>query len=83
MYGKPIVGEAATEADIADFGNYSCRRLFVMKNINELPAPLLAEATVREADGAFGVLFDTMTEAETWTLADEFDGVLAVYRVLD
>ncbi len=80
---KPIVWEAATEADIADFGNYSCRRLFVMKNINELPAPLLAEATVREADGAFGVLFDTMTEAETWTLADEFDGVLAVYRVLD
>ncbi len=80
---KPIVWEAATEADMADFADYSCRRLFIMKDASVLPEALLEEVTIREVDGACGVLFNTMSEAVAQALAEEFDGVLAIYRVLD
>ena len=81
---KPIAWEAATDADMADFNDYVCRRLFIVKDVSVLPEQLLKEATVREADGVCGVLLNAMTEAETDALSAKFgDAVLSVYRVLD
>ena len=78
---KPIVWEAATPADMADFANYSCPRMFILKG-GDVPACLKA-IQVKEADGALGVLTDRMTEAEVNTLKDTLcERLLAVYRVL-
>ena len=81
---KPIVWEAAGDADMADFKEYSCRRLLVLKDTKALPAAISAEATIREIDGAAGALVAPMTEAEAGALANTLgDSLLAIYRVLD
>jgi len=78
---KPIVWEAAAPADMADFANYSCPRMFILKG-GDVPACLKA-IQVKEADGALGVLTDRMTEAEVNTLKNTLgERLLAVYRVL-
>ncbi len=80
---KPIVWEAATEADLADFGDYTCRRMWILKSDKDLPAELGA-TELRSVDGAFGVLGAACDEKTAERLAMELgDNLLAVYRVLD
>lgn len=79
---KPIVWQNAEAADMADFADYTCRRMFILKS-GDVPACLQAKE-LREADGALGVLTDAMSEAEANDLTAALgDRLLAVYRILD
>ena len=81
---KPILWESASTEDMADFGAYTCRRLFILKgDKSSLPA-CFAGAEAQEADGACGVLCAQMSEQEAAALAKSLgDALLAAYRVLD
>ena len=75
---KPIIFEPACEADIADFGAYSCKRVFITRSQTNA----LIGKTV-ELDGVYGTMTDYMTENEadelTKALGNEF---ITSYRVL-
>ena len=78
---KPIVWEQASADDMADFTDYTCRRMFI---VNDKSANVPMAEDIREADGVFGVLTAPMTEAEADAAALELGtSLLSVYRVLD
>ena len=78
---KPIVWEAASACDMADFEEYSCRRMFIVKD--STVATSLPVVEVREANGVYGVLTEAMTEKETAdAIAKLGNALLSVYRVL-
>ena len=75
---KPIVFEAATEADIMDFDEYSCRRVFITNT-----ATALIRGEVKTIDGIYGTMTEEMTEKEANALAAKLgDALLSMYRVL-
>lgn len=80
---KPIVWESATQTDMADFADYTCRRIFVLRkgsSLDDLPAKEVKTID----DGTYGVLTDAMSEAEANKLAASLgECLLATYRVLD
>ena len=81
---KPIVWENATTDDMADFAEYSCRRMFILKGSKSSLPAALAEAELREADGVCGVVTAEMTETTAQQLARTLgDNLLSVYRILD
>lgn len=78
---NPIVWEAAAACDMADFEEYSCRRMFIVKD--SAVATSLPVVEVREADGVYGVLTQEMTEKDTTeAVAKLGNALLSVYRVL-
>ena len=75
---KPIVFEAATEADIMDFDEYSCRRVFITNT-----ATALVRGEVKTIGGIYGTMTEEMTEKEANALAAKLgDALLSTYRVL-
>jgi homoserine dehydrogenase len=80
---KPIVWESATQTDMADFADYTCRRIFVLRKGSSLDC-LPAKEVKTADDGTYGVLTDAMSEAEANKLAASLgECLLATYRVLD
>ena len=78
---KPIVWEAASACDMADFEEYSCRRMFIVKD--SAVATSLPMLKIREAEGVYGVLTQEMTEKETADAVTKLgNALLSVYRVL-
>lgn len=81
---KPIVWETAAETDMSDFSEYSCRRVFLLKDNGSALPTVLEKAEIRCIDGTIGALTEAMTEADVSSLVKTFgDSFLAVYRVLD
>ena len=81
---KPIVWTPATAEDMADFADYSCRRLFILNDLPNKCPGALATADIMPVDGVYGALTDAITEAEAAQLTAELGGmVLSCYRVLD
>lgn len=70
---KPLGWVAASESDVADFADFSCRRMIVTKNV--------CEGAV-EADGAYAYISDAMTESEADALKASDDSIEAIYRML-
>lgn len=78
---KPIVWETADETDIADMGEYSCRRMFVFNTMDGVPS--LPGATIQHVDDVWGVMTDEMTEnAVAKIIANCASKLISVYRVL-
>jgi homoserine dehydrogenase len=78
---KSIVWESADETDMADMGEYSCRRMFVFNTMDGVPT--LRGAQVKECGGVFGVMTDEMTENEVSRITAACGNKLvSVYRVL-
>ncbi|MBQ8848936.1 MAG: homoserine dehydrogenase [Clostridia bacterium] len=76
---KPIVWKEAEAGDINDFGEYSCRRVFITKSATDLVC-----GVTKEADGIFGLLTDEeLTEIVANDIAEKLgDDLISVYRVL-
>ena len=70
---KPLGWVAASESDVADFADFSCRRMIVTKNA--------CEGAV-ESDGAYAYISDAMTESEADALKASDDSIKAIYRML-
>ena len=70
---KPLGWVAASESDVADFADFSCRRMIVTKNA--------CEGAV-ESDGAYAYISDAMTESEADALKASDDSIEAIYRML-
>lgn len=81
---KPIVWENASDDDMEDFSEYTCRRLFIVRGSKEnLPACLSAVKT-KEADHACGFVTEPMSESGVKKLSAVIgNDLLAVYRILD
>ena len=69
----PLGWVAASESDVADFAEFSCRRMIVTKNA--------IEGAV-EADGAYAYISDAMTESAADALKASDDSIVAIYRML-
>ena len=75
---KAISFEAATDADIVDFGEYSCKRVFIT---NAECKDLCGD--VKEFDGIYGTMTNEMTENEANKLVEKLGNkLISVYRVL-
>ena len=75
---KAISFEAATETDINDFGEYSCKRVFIT---NAECKDLCGD--VKEFDGIYGTMTKEMTENEANKLVEKLGNkLISVYRVL-
>ncbi len=78
---KPIAWEAATADDMADFGSYSCRRMWILRE--DVTPEGLTVCDKKTADGITGLLCEATSEEQTAELAKSLgDTLLAVYRVL-
>ena len=75
---KPILWESADAADMRDFGEYSCKHVFITtEKIDAICG------VVKEADGIFGTMTEEMTENEANALAAKLgSSLISVYRVL-
>lgn len=81
---KPIVWENATEADMEDFSEYTCRRLLIVRGSKDHLPACLSAVQAKEADGACGFVTEPMSEAGVKKLAALIgDDLLSVYRILD
>ena len=78
---RPIVWDQAEACDLAEFGEYACRRTFITKGA--LPCDLPAGRTV-ENDGLTAFITDEdISENAAAEMAKAFgDGLVSVYRVL-
>ena len=70
---KPLGWVAANECDVADFSEFSCRRMVV----SSVP---LADGV--SADGAYAYISEAMTESDADALKAGNSAILAIYRVL-
>ena len=79
---KTIEWTAATDNDISDLSEYSCRRVIVFSD-NSLHAQL-PEGVIRSCDGIYGLLTDNaLTERDMDKLAEKLgDKIISSYRVL-
>ena len=79
---KPIVWKQADDCDLADLGEYSCRRMFIF-NGTSLPSALPA-GEVKAVDGMSAyVTDDAMSENEVTALSAKLsEKLVTVYRVL-
>ena len=76
---KPIVWQSAAANDIESFDNYSCRRIYVVTKLSDT----LANYSVKEYNGVYGVMTDEKTEAEANELSSILGNTLiSTYRVL-
>ncbi len=79
---KPIVWESAKDSDMADFAEYSCKRVFAVNATASLPASL-SSFEKKELDGVCGIMTDAMTENDANNVAASLgNDLVAVYRVL-
>ena len=78
---RPIVWEQAKICDIADFGEYACRRMFIVNGA--LPCGLPTGKTV-EKDGMTAYITDAdVSENDAAELAKKLgDGLVSAYRIL-
>lgn len=75
---KSIEFETATKADIMDFEEYSCKRVFITSAATDLVC-----GEVKMLDGIYGTMTEEMTEKEANDLAEKLgDVLLSMYRVL-
>lgn len=79
---KTIEWTAATDNDISDLSEYSCRRVIVFAD-NSLSAQL-PEGVIKSCDGIYGLLTDNaLTECDMDKLAEKLgDKIISSYRVL-
>ena len=76
---KTISWTDATPEDMADFGAYSCKRVFVFNSEN---APISGIRTA-SVEGATAVVTDAMSEADAAQIKEKYaNTLLSVYRVL-
>ncbi len=76
---KVISWEEANERDLADFEDFSCKRVFIASSKLELPC-VKQFVTL---DGAFAYLTDEMTEAEVNAFkATNIGSIISVFRVM-
>jgi hypothetical protein len=64
---------AALESDVADFTEFSCRRMVVTSE---------AVDGAVEADGVYAYISDAMTEKDADALKAENSSIIAIYRML-
>jgi hypothetical protein len=77
---KVIDWKEATDADIADFDEYTCKRVFVFKGTKVRVEGI---HIVRD-EMTTAILTEPKSEKEVKKIKEEFgDKILAVYRVLD
>ena len=69
----PLGWVSATESDIADFAEFSCRRMIITNK---------AVDGAVEADGAYAYISESMTEVEVDALKANNSTIVAVYRAL-
>ena len=69
----PLGWVAATESDIADFAEFSCRRMIITNK---------AVDGAVEVDGAYAYISESMTEVEVDALKANNSTIVAVYRAL-
>ena len=81
---KSIDWVAATAADMADFGEYSCRRMFIANgNADSLPSCIPCGETKCTDTMCAYVTAEPMSEKQVAELAKAFgDALVSVYRVL-
>ncbi len=79
---KPIVWDQATEADVCDFSEYSCRRMFIFEGTS-LPECAL-KGKVGNTDKLCALVTDEpLSEAEVAALSEKLgDKLTSIYRVL-
>ncbi|MBO5415620.1 MAG: homoserine dehydrogenase [Clostridia bacterium] len=76
---KVIAWEEAKDCDLADFSEFSCKRVFITSAKLELPC-VKQFVTL---DGAFAYLTDEMTETEVEKIkTSNADAILSVFRVI-
>ena len=69
----PLGWIAAAESDVADFSEFSCRRMVVTSKS--------VDGSV-EADGVYAYISDAMTEKDAEALKAEDSSIIAIYRML-
>lgn len=69
----PLGWIAAAESDVADFSEFSCRRMVVTSKS--------VDGSV-EADGVYAYISDAMTEKDAEALKTEDSSIIAIYRML-
>ena len=69
----PLGWIAAAESDVADFSEFSCRRMVVTSKS--------VDGSV-EADGVYAYISDAMTEKDAEALKAEDNSIIAIYRML-
>lgn len=69
----PLGWIAASESDVADFSEFSCRRMVVTSKS--------VDGSV-EADGVYAYISDAMTEKDAEALKAEDSSIIAIYRML-
>ncbi|MBR2353757.1 MAG: homoserine dehydrogenase [Clostridia bacterium] len=80
---KPILWEAATDSDMADFAGYVCRRMWILKSGAEIPAALAFD-DMKVVDDTVALLGAPCDEATAASIAKVLgESLLSVYRVLD
>lgn len=79
---KSIEWKQAEPCDLADFESYKCRRMFIVKENEDIVAKLNGE--IKALDGACAcVTSDVITEREAAEMANSLgDALISVYRVL-
>ena len=78
---RPIVWEQATEADIADFAEYACRRMFVVNG--DVPCSLPVGKTVKNGELTAYITDGNVSEKDAKDIADKLDSILvSSYRIL-
>jgi homoserine dehydrogenase len=69
----PLGWIAAAESDVADFSEFSCRRMVITSKS--------VDGSV-EADGVYAYISDAMTEKDAEALKAEDSSIIAIYRML-
>ena len=79
---KAILWEPATEADMADFADYTCRRMWILKSGAELPEAL-SFADVKTVGDVIAVLGNPSDEKTAADIAKSLgENLVSVYRML-
>ena len=79
---KPISWVSATNADMAKFEDYACRRMFIIRSECELPDELMGYEN-KSIGSLCGIMTDEFTELATNELVKKLgEALVSVYRVL-
>ena len=78
---RPIIWEQATKADVADFSEYACRRMFIVNG--DIPCNLPNGKTVKNGDLTAYITEADVSEKEATAIAEKLNGILvSTYRIL-